>query len=179
MNRLAQSLFLPAPPVACPVGFAGARTGGVGGVYSVARVFSAGGVYSASGVYSTVSARAASFTYPAAGVEFIGHAVPRIASALGRARLEVPASIYQSLAGEIIRSPQGRRSRELAWRQANTDYLRRAFLGQWVVLEGARIIASGPDPVEVVKTARRLGIRSPYIFRVEGRVRPRTSSLGL
>jgi hypothetical protein len=112
-------------------------------------------------------------------VNFIGHAAPRIAPVLARARIEIPASIRQFYAGEKVRSSQGRRSQELAWRKAHTDYLRQAFLGQWVVLEGDRIVASGPDPVEVVKRARTLGIRSPYIFRVEGQARPRTSSLGL
>ncbi len=208
MARLAQLPFLPALRVARQVGFAGTRIGGAGGVSSAATPFSGGGVssaatvfsaggvsypaggvsysirgvsyfavgtYSSVDVYSAVSTSAA-FIYPhTTAVELIGY--PAMVAV--RERFELPASIYQSFAGETVPSTQGRRSRELVWRKAHTDYLREVFLGQWIVLEGDQIIASSPDPAEVVKTARRRGIRSPYVFRVEGRPRPRTSSLGL
>jgi hypothetical protein len=71
-----------------------------------------------------------------------------------------------------------RRSKEWGWRKANAERLRREFLGQWIVLEGEEIIATGSDPVPLVVEARRRGIRSPYIFRVEGEAGPRTSFLG-
>jgi len=67
----------------------------------------------------------------------------------------------------------------MAWRRANAEELRRRFLGQWIVLEGTEIIANGPDPVAIVQVARRRGIHSPYVFRVEGEKAPKTSSLGL
>jgi len=58
------------------------------------------------------------------------------------------------------------REREQAWRQANGDVLR-AYAGQWLVLEGEEIVASGADPAELVRQARARGIGSPYLFFVE------------
>jgi len=182
MSLLAQPVLQPAPSVAHAVGFAGLRTDGS---FTAGGLVSAGGVYSvtarlASFTYPVVSGRIAAFTYPAVSPPvqapgLIGHAGPKIESA----RLEVPALVSSLLASHTGRSSLGRRSLELAWRKDNADYLRRTFPGQWVVLERDRIVASGSDPVEIVKTARRKGIRSPYLFRVEERIRPRTSSLGL
>jgi hypothetical protein len=41
------------------------------------------------------------------------------------------------------------------------------FAGQWVVLEGEKIVAHGNDPLQVVTEARAKGVQVPYIFRVE------------
>ena len=60
----------------------------------------------------------------------------------------------------------GHRSQELEWRRSHADVLR-AFAGQWVVLEGEDIVASGNDPARVVAEARARGIQVPYLFRVE------------
>jgi hypothetical protein len=58
------------------------------------------------------------------------------------------------------------RSREIAWRRAHEHELR-ALAGQWVILEGDELIASGPDPRPLVATARARGIQVPYLFFVE------------
>lgn len=58
------------------------------------------------------------------------------------------------------------RRRELRFRETNPDALR-ALAGQWVVLEGEAIVASGKHPLEVVSEARAKGIRAPYIFYLE------------
>src|SRR6266545_4885815 len=59
-----------------------------------------------------------------------------------------------------------RRQVELQWRRTNRELLRR-YLGQWVVLEGERIVASDRSLAEVVRRARETGVRVPYVFRVE------------
>ncbi len=59
-----------------------------------------------------------------------------------------------------------RRRVELQWRQANRNLLR-SYAGQWVVLEGQRIVAAGPSLAEAVKRARENGVAVPYVFRVD------------
>lgn len=55
---------------------------------------------------------------------------------------------------------------ELEWRRSNRNALR-VYVGQWVVLERDRIVASAPSLGEAVGQARAHGISSPYVFRVE------------
>jgi len=54
------------------------------------------------------------------------------------------------------------RERETEWRRTHGDVLR-AYAGQWLVLEGERIVAHGDDPAPLVARAREHGIRSPYV----------------
>lgn len=58
------------------------------------------------------------------------------------------------------------RGREIAWRRSNEETLR-ALAGQWVVVEGEKLIAHGDDPLTVVQEARARGVHSPYVFYVE------------
>src|SRR5947209_15597467 len=58
------------------------------------------------------------------------------------------------------------RNVEMQWRRTHGDVLRR-YLGQWVVLEGERIVASGASLGDAVRQAREAGVRVPYVFRVE------------
>jgi len=58
------------------------------------------------------------------------------------------------------------RARELEWRRIHADALRQ-YEGQWVVLENDQIVAHGDNLVQVVAEARRMGVRVPYVFRVE------------
>lgn len=58
------------------------------------------------------------------------------------------------------------RNVEMQWRRTHGDVLRR-YLGQWVVLEGQRIVASGASLADAVRQARETGVRVPYVFRVE------------
>ena len=69
---------------------------------------------------------------------------------------------------DIAMATQARahRDQELRWIDTHRDVLRQ-FAGQWVVLEGEAIIASGPDPLHVVAKARARGVSIPYIFYVE------------
>jgi hypothetical protein len=55
--------------------------------------------------------------------------------------------------------------REHAWLEAH----REEYLGQWVAIEGDRLVAHGKNPREVYLAAREAGIRVPNIERVEKR----------
>lgn len=43
------------------------------------------------------------------------------------------------------------------------------YVGQWVALEGDRLLASGRDGRAVYEAARAAGVRAPLVTRVEGR----------
>jgi Family of unknown function (DUF5678) len=60
----------------------------------------------------------------------------------------------------------GSRQPELEWRRDHWSALR-PYNGQWVALEGERIVAHGRSLTEVVDEARKQGIATPYVFRVE------------
>jgi hypothetical protein len=53
--------------------------------------------------------------------------------------------------------------RERAWIEQNRD----EYLGQWVALDGDRLLAHGPDARAVYQSARAAGVRAPYVMRVE------------
>ncbi|MEK6410912.1 MAG: DUF5678 domain-containing protein [Acidobacteriota bacterium] len=55
------------------------------------------------------------------------------------------------------------RSREARWLQEH----RAEYAGQWVALDGERLIASGDDLKQVANTARRLGASDALMMRVE------------
>jgi hypothetical protein len=58
------------------------------------------------------------------------------------------------------------RRREMEWIRTHTDVLRR-YAREWVCLEGEQIIAHGRDVARVVTSARRKGVKIPYVFYVE------------
>jgi hypothetical protein len=55
--------------------------------------------------------------------------------------------------------------REQRW----LDEQREEYQGQWVALEGDRLLASGPDGRAVYEAARAAGVRAPLVTRVEPR----------
>jgi Family of unknown function (DUF5678) len=55
--------------------------------------------------------------------------------------------------------------REQRW----LDEHREEYLGQWVALEGDRLLASGRDGRAVYEAARPAGVRAPLVTRVEPR----------
>lgn len=59
----------------------------------------------------------------------------------------------------------GSRRIEERWRREHSEVLR-SYAGQWVALEGERIVAHGSDPAVVVIDARAEGIKTPYVFFV-------------
>ncbi len=55
------------------------------------------------------------------------------------------------------------RSHELAWiNQYGCEYR-----GEWVVLDGNRLIAHGVDPGPLVERARSQGVERPLVTRIE------------
>jgi hypothetical protein len=44
---------------------------------------------------------------------------------------------------------------------------RSEFAGQWVAMDGARLVAHGADARAVADQARRLGVSVPFLHRVE------------
>ncbi|HVO25844.1 MAG TPA: DUF5678 domain-containing protein [Candidatus Margulisiibacteriota bacterium] len=58
------------------------------------------------------------------------------------------------------------RRREMEWRRTHGDVLL-GYVRQWVCLEGEKIVAHGTDVARVVATARRKGVKIPYVFYVE------------
>ena len=60
--------------------------------------------------------------------------------------------------------------REHAWVSAHRD----EYLGQWVAVEGERLVAHGTDPRQVYLAARDAGIEVPYIVHVVKREEPFT-----
>ncbi|MBI3799406.1 MAG: hypothetical protein HY268_20870 [Deltaproteobacteria bacterium] len=58
------------------------------------------------------------------------------------------------------------RGHEQEWRRTHREILQ-TFAGEWVVLEGEKIVAHGGDPVQVVAEARTQGVKVPYLFYVE------------
>ena len=55
------------------------------------------------------------------------------------------------------------RSREAEWLRKHRD----EYAGQWVALDGERLIASGQDLKQVATTARRSGVPDALMMRVE------------
>lgn len=55
------------------------------------------------------------------------------------------------------------RSREAQWLKAHRD----EYAGQWVALEGERLIASGDDLKQVANAAQQLGAPDALMMRVE------------
>lgn len=54
------------------------------------------------------------------------------------------------------------RSREMKWIDDN----RAAYAGQWVAVEGDRLIAAGVDAVDIFAAAKAEGIQIPFVVHV-------------
>jgi hypothetical protein len=77
---------------------------------------------------------------------------------------------------EAIKSTH--RQRELEWIETHADQLRR-LAGEWVVLEGEDLIAHGKSASRVLASARRKGIKVPFVFYVEPPYVEPTTHFGL
>lgn len=56
------------------------------------------------------------------------------------------------------------RSRELRWVKEH----RKEYAGQWVALDGDRLLSHGTNAQEVFAAARQSGIESPFFAHIEG-----------
>jgi hypothetical protein len=61
------------------------------------------------------------------------------------------------------RLPYIDRSREMAWIAEHED----EYAGQWVALDGDRLIAHGEDPIPFKEIARAEGVERPFIVHIE------------
>jgi hypothetical protein len=78
--------------------------------------------------------------------------------------------LREALEREMPDAPQApsvddRRERERRWLDEHRD----EYLGQWVALEGDRLLASGRDGRAVYEAAREAGVHAPFVTRVEPR----------
>jgi Family of unknown function (DUF5678) len=77
-----------------------------------------------------------------------------------------------------VSSPRaGLRDKEREWCRAHADELR-SLSGEWVILQGERVVGHGKEPAALITEARRQGIKIPYIFYV-GEVDQNSATLGL
>ncbi len=70
------------------------------------------------------------------------------------------------------------RHRELEWIETHVEQMRH-LAGEWVVLEGEDLIAHGKNASRVVASARRKGIKVPFVFFVESPDAGPTAHFGL
>ena len=54
------------------------------------------------------------------------------------------------------------RTREMKWIEEH----RSGYAGQWVAVEGDRLIAADADPLKVFAAAKAEGIRSPFVVHI-------------
>lgn len=55
------------------------------------------------------------------------------------------------------------------------DWLRQhrhEYIGQWIVLDGDRLVGHGDDPVPIVAQARAEGVRIPFVERIRDESEP-------
>ena len=78
----------------------------------------------------------------------------------------VDAYLRRPAPGPVRRVPTRDRRQEMAW-AAHPDP---AFFGQWVVLEGSSVVASGTDATLVCEEARGKGITTPFLTFVPSKV---------
>ncbi len=69
----------------------------------------------------------------------------------------------RSDAGLAEEEPDPMRRREYEWIRQHRDQ----YAGQYVVVEGSKLIAHGTDGRKVLAGARQSGIRIPFIVRIE------------
>lgn len=103
-----------------------------------------------------------------------GHLVRKAVDQLLGDRMQERVRVYSVRpAGEI----PPRRDREWAWLETHRAELE-ALGGAYIVVEGDRLVAHGPDLPAVVGEARRLGVTAPFLQWVPPR-NPNVSWMGL
>ena len=103
---------------------------------------------------------------PSATLERILNEVKRLTP---EERRELREALEREAVCAVVLPPAGvdndRWEREQRW----LDEHREEYLGQWVALEGDRLLASGADGRAVYEAARAAGVRAPLVTRVEPR----------
>jgi len=73
--------------------------------------------------------------------------------------------IAEPLTWEVKRPTAPSRQREIEWLSSNTDTLY-DYQGNWIAVEGDKIVAWGSDEVDVEMQAKTKGVKVPLLFRV-------------
>jgi len=102
---------------------------------------------------------------------------PKAKKPVRRARTKPVASKLAKSAANGF-SSIGSRVVENEWLNEHPEKLR-PHAGEYVVVEGRRIVAHSRDAAVAIQTAKRRGIASPYIFFVEPPLPPNTFRIGL
>jgi hypothetical protein len=102
---------------------------------------------------------------PSATLERILDQVKRLTPEERRQLREVLDREAVCVAAPPSRGNEGRWEREQRWLGEHRD----EYVGQWVALEGDRLLASGADGRAVYEAAREAGVRAPLVTRVESR----------
>jgi len=83
--------------------------------------------------------------------------------------LSTPAESFEpvgeqpgAINGEIKNGIEADASKELRWLKEH----RHEYMGQWVALDGDRLVAHGTNAREVFQTARKAGVKVPFIERI-------------
>jgi len=88
----------------------------------------------------------------------------------GKLRQVLDRELEQPAPVESARPGYPTNEQERAWVDAHRD----EYLGQWVAVEGDRLVAHGTNPRKVYLAARDAGIEVPYVVQVEKREEPFT-----
>lgn len=86
--------------------------------------------------------------------------VRRLPPAMQQEALRFADGLQRNTATRIVPSPD--RTKETTWIEEN----RAAYAGQWVAVEGDRLIAAGVDPLRVFAAAKEQGIQVPFVVHV-------------
>jgi hypothetical protein len=89
--------------------------------------------------------------------------VERILEEVRRLTPDERRELREALAREPQSAPvYDTHERERAWIERNRD----GYVGQWVALDGDRLLAHGQDARRVYLAAREAGVRAPFLERV-------------
>lgn len=61
---------------------------------------------------------------------------------------------------------------DLSLSQKWLDENQHNYVGKWVVLDGDKLIGSGDDPRPIVEKARAIGVKIPFVKRIEDTSEP-------
>ncbi|MCC6342964.1 MAG: hypothetical protein IT166_12240 [Bryobacterales bacterium] len=86
--------------------------------------------------------------------------VRRLPPAMQQEVLRFADALQRNKTARVV--PSRDRTREAKWIDENRD----AYAGQWVALEGDRLVAAGVDPLRVFTDAKRQGVETPFVVHV-------------
>ncbi len=71
----------------------------------------------------------------------------------------------------LAKKPNGNRFRklEMKWLSENDAFLREHYAGEWLALDGPRLVAHGKDLMAVIAQAREQGVDNPLLSCVQAR----------